>query len=108
RSRPASLTASRRGVVMKPDHLRAMTVEQVSDENLKHKKERFNLRFQPVPGQLGTTARIRQDSRDIARITTIVAQKRSGEAAPAATTAPREKKPAAKPRRTARSKAKPE
>jgi len=35
-------------------------------------------------------------------------QKRSGRAAPAATTAPRKKEPAAKPKRATRSKAKPE
>ena len=90
---------------MKPGDLRAMTVDQLDDEALKLKKERFNLRFQRATGQLENTARVRQVRRDIARIKTIAAQKRSGRAAPAA---PRTKEPAAKPKRAARSKAKPE
>jgi large subunit ribosomal protein L29 len=92
---------------MKPGDIRAMTVDQLDDEVLKLKKERFNLRFQRATGQLENTARVRQVRRDIARIKTIAAQKRSGRAVPAATTAPREK-PATKPKRAARSKAKPE
>ena len=93
---------------MKPGDLRAMTVDQLDDEALKLKKERFNLRFQRATGQLENTARVRQVRRDIARIKTIATQKRSGRAAPAATAAPRTKEPAAKPKRAARSKAKPE
>jgi large subunit ribosomal protein L29 len=93
---------------MKSGDLRAMTVDQLDDEALKLKKERFNLRFQRATGQLENTARVRQVRRDIARIKTIAAQKRSsGRPAVAATTAPREK-PATKPKRAARSKAKPE
>jgi len=86
---------------MKPDDLRAMTVDQLDDEVLKLKKERFNLRFQRATGQLENTARVRQVRRDIARIKTIAAQKRSGRPAVAATTAPRAK-PATKPKRAAR------
>ena len=92
---------------MKPDDLRAMTVDQRDDEVLKLKKERFNLRFQRATGQLENTSRVRQVRRDIARIKTIAAEKRSGRPAPAPASAPREK-PAAKPKRATRSKAKPE
>jgi large subunit ribosomal protein L29 len=88
---------------MKPDDLRAMTVDQLDDEALKLKKERFNLRFQRATGQLENTARVREVRRDIARIKTIVAENRSGQQ-PAA---PREN-PAAKPKRAARAKAKAE
>jgi large subunit ribosomal protein L29 len=88
---------------MKPGDLRAMTVDQLDDEVLKLKKERFNLRFQRATGQLENTARVRQVRRDIARIKTIASQKRAGQSAPA-----RQEKPATKPRRTARSKAKSE
>jgi large subunit ribosomal protein L29 len=56
-----------------------MTVDQLDDEVLKLKKERFNLRFQRATGQLENTARVRQVRRDIARIKTIAAQKRAGE-----------------------------
>ena len=63
---------------MKPADLRAMTVDMLDDEALKLKKERFNLRFQRATGQLENTARVRQVRRDIARIKTIAAHKRSG------------------------------
>jgi large subunit ribosomal protein L29 len=88
---------------MKPGDLRAMTVDQLDDEVLKLKKERFNLRFQRATGQLENTARVRQVRRDIARIQTITALKRGGQAEPAGT-----RKRATKPKRAARSKAKSE
>jgi large subunit ribosomal protein L29 len=95
---------------MKPGDLRAMTVDQLDDEALKLKKERFNLRFQRATGQLENTARVRQVRRDIARIKTIATQKRAGMPAPAAKAAPSKppKKPATKPKRAARSKSKSE
>jgi large subunit ribosomal protein L29 len=92
---------------MKPGDLRTMTVDQLDDEALKLKKERFNLRFQRATGQLENTARVRQVRRDIARIKTIAAQKRAGQPAPAAKPAPQEK-PAAKRKRATRSKPKSE
>jgi large subunit ribosomal protein L29 len=45
---------------MKPDDLRAMTIDQLDDEVLKLKKEQFNLRFQRATGQLENTSRVRQ------------------------------------------------
>jgi large subunit ribosomal protein L29 len=89
---------------MKPSDLRAMTVDQLDDEFLKLKKERFNLRFQRATGQLENTSRVRQVRRDIARIKTIAAQKRAGQPGPAPVPAPSEKP--AKPKRRTRSKAK--
>ena len=56
--------------------LRSQTVDQLSDELLKLKKEQFNLRFQKATGQLENTARVRQIRRDIARIQTIMREKR--------------------------------
>lgn len=61
---------------MKPDDLRAMTVDQLDDEVLKLKKEQFNLRFQRATGQLENTSRVREVRRDIARIKTVAAHKR--------------------------------
>ena len=61
---------------MKPDDLRAMTVDQVDDEALRLKKEQFNLRFQRATNQLENTARVRAVRRDIARIKTVAARKR--------------------------------
>jgi len=65
--------------MMKPDDIRAMTLDQLDDELLKLKKEQFNLRFQRATGQLENTARVRTVRRDIARIMTIARQKRAGD-----------------------------
>jgi len=56
------------------------TVDELTDELGRLKKEQFNLRFQTATGQLEKTARIRQVRRDIARIKTIAAQKRAADA----------------------------
>jgi large subunit ribosomal protein L29 len=62
---------------MKPEDIRALSEDQITDELLKLKKEQFNLRFQGATGQLEKTARVRQVRRDIARIKTIQAEKKS-------------------------------
>jgi large subunit ribosomal protein L29 len=72
---------------------------------MKLKKERFNLRFQRATGQLENTSRVRQVRRDIARIKTVAAQKRSGQVPAAASPAP-ETKAKAPRKRAARPKAK--
>ena len=56
--------------------LRVMTEDQLNDEALKLKKERFNLRFQKASGQLQDTARVRVVRRDVARVLTVAAQRR--------------------------------
>jgi large subunit ribosomal protein L29 len=90
---------------MKPGDIRAMTVDQLDDEILKLRKERFNLRFQKATGQLENTARVRQVRRDIARIKTIAAQRRGGRPESAGTAADA---PAGKSRRVTRAKSKAE
>jgi large subunit ribosomal protein L29 len=65
---------------MKAGDARAMTPDQLSDELMKLKKEQFNLRFQRATGQLENTGRVREVRRDIARVKTIAAQKRTAEA----------------------------
>ena len=60
---------------MKAADIRQMTDDQMSDEIERLKKEQFNLRFQRATGQLENTARVRQVRRDIARLTTIAAEK---------------------------------
>jgi large subunit ribosomal protein L29 len=62
---------------MKAGDTRHMTVDQLDDELAKLKKEQFNLRFQRATGQFENTARVRQVRRDIARVTTIAAEKRA-------------------------------
>jgi large subunit ribosomal protein L29 len=60
---------------MKATDARAMTVDQLTDELAKLKKEQFNLRFQKATGQLEKTSRIKEVRRDIARVKTIARQK---------------------------------
>ena len=62
---------------LKVEDIRRMTADQMDDEILKLKKERFNLRFQRATGQLENTSRMREARRDIARIKTIAAQQRA-------------------------------
>jgi len=62
---------------MKPGEARHLTLDQLEDQLIKLKKEQFNLRFQRASGQLENTSRVRQIRRDIARIMTIVHQKRA-------------------------------
>lgn len=64
---------------MKAATVREMTPDQLEDELAKLKKEQFNLRFQAASGQLENTARVRQVRRDIARIRTIMGEKRRAE-----------------------------
>ena len=66
---------------MKAADMRVMTLDQLGDELMKLRKERFNLRFQRASGQLENTARVRQVRRDIARIETITRQKRGAQKA---------------------------
>jgi large subunit ribosomal protein L29 len=56
-----------------------MTPDQLSEQLASLKKEQFNLRFQRATGQLENTARVRAVRRDIARIKTVQAQRRTGE-----------------------------
>ena len=65
--------------MLKAEDLRHMTVDQLDDEVMKLKKERFNLRFQRATGQLENTSRVREVRRDIARIKTIARQKRAAQ-----------------------------
>jgi large subunit ribosomal protein L29 len=85
---------------MKATDVRAMTLDQLDDEVLKLKKEQFNLRFQRATGQLENTSRTRVIRRDIARMKTIAAQKRTGtEPKVKADTAPKAERAKPKTRR---------
>jgi len=63
---------------MKITDLRDLTPDQLGDEMVKLKKEQFNLRFQSATGQLENTARVRDVRRSIARILTVLKEKRVG------------------------------
>ena len=62
---------------MKATDIRGLTADQIAEELTKARKEQFNLRFQRATGQLQNTARVRQVRRDIARLSTIAAQKKT-------------------------------
>ncbi|MEE9300364.1 MAG: 50S ribosomal protein L29 [Alphaproteobacteria bacterium] len=61
---------------MKAEEWRGKSDDELTEELLKLKKEAFNLRFQRVTGQLENTARMRAVRRDIARVKTIVTERR--------------------------------
>ena len=60
--------------------LRARTEDELTEEVDTLGKEIFNLRFQRASGQLENTARVRQVRRDIARIKTILGERRRTQA----------------------------
>jgi len=61
---------------MKSADVRAKTEDELEGELDQFGKEIFNLRFQRASGQLENTARMRQVRRDIARIKTILGERR--------------------------------
>jgi large subunit ribosomal protein L29 len=63
----------------KAEDIRAMTPDQIEDEILNLKKEKFNLRFQRATSQLEKPARVREVRRDIARLKTVQNQKKAKE-----------------------------
>ena len=63
---------------MKPEDIRALSEDQITDELLKLKKEQFNLQLQHVSGQLENSARVKDLRRMVARIKTIQNQKVEG------------------------------
>ncbi|WP_108661986.1 50S ribosomal protein L29 [Acuticoccus kandeliae] len=69
---------------MRAEEVRAKTSDELVDQLRDLKKEQFNLRFQRATGQLENTARVRVIRRDIARIKTILGQRRAAEAATSA------------------------
>ena len=56
--------------------LRRKTDDELTDDLHQLRKEAFNLRFQAASGQLENTARRRQVRRDIARVKTILNERR--------------------------------
>jgi large subunit ribosomal protein L29 len=61
---------------MKAGDVRAKTDDELSGELDVLGREIFNLRFQRANGQLENTARVRQVRRDIARIKTVLGERR--------------------------------
>ena len=61
---------------MKAADVRIKTDDELTGELEVLGKESFNLRFQRANGQLENTARMRQVRRDIARIKTVLGERR--------------------------------
>ena len=55
--------------------LRTKTQDELTDQLQELKKEALNLRFQRASGQLEATARIRQVSREIAQVRTVMSER---------------------------------
>jgi large subunit ribosomal protein L29 len=61
---------------MKIADVRNKTVDELKDQLRELKRESLNLRFQRASGQLESTSRIRAVRHDIARIRTVLNEKR--------------------------------
>jgi len=59
--------------------LRAKTDDQLQEQLVSLKKEQFNLRFQKASGQLENTARQGQVRKEIARIKTILHERKTAQ-----------------------------
>lgn len=62
------------------DDVRAKSDDELRDQLRNLKKEAFNLRFQRSSGQLENTARVRHVRRDIARVQTVLTERRQAAA----------------------------
>lgn len=70
---------------MDAEDLRQKTDDQLSEQLGDLKREALNLRFQKSSGQLESTSRVRLVRRDIARVQTVLNERRrAASAAPAA------------------------
>jgi large subunit ribosomal protein L29 len=56
---------------MKPEQIRALSVEEIRSRLAEAREEYFKLRFQFATGQLTDHSRLRQARREIARLATI-------------------------------------
>jgi large subunit ribosomal protein L29 len=61
---------------MKANALRELSVEELTKKTAELSQEMFNLRFQLHTGHLENSARIQQVRREIARVNTVLRQKR--------------------------------
>ena len=62
---------------MKIDDVRGFTPDQLTDNLTNLKKEQFNLRFQAATGQMEKSHRVGEIRKDIARIKTVMRQKKA-------------------------------
>ena len=62
---------------MTANEIRELSMDQLNTQVKELKQELFNLKFQKTLGQLQNTTKIRQVKRDIARIKTIITEKKT-------------------------------
>jgi large subunit ribosomal protein L29 len=68
---------------VKADKVREMSSEELAAKEKELQEQLFKLRFQKSIGQLDNALKIRETRRDIARVKTVLRQKRAQAAAPA-------------------------
>ncbi|HYA03984.1 MAG TPA: 50S ribosomal protein L29 [Syntrophobacteria bacterium] len=64
---------------MKPTELRQLSIEELETKERELVEALFNLRFQHGTNQLDNTAQMGKTRKDIARVKTIMAEKRQGQ-----------------------------
>ena len=62
--------------MLKIKDLRAMSIDELEAKLLEKKKEQFNLRIQQSTGQLQNTAVLRSVRREVAKINTLLAERK--------------------------------
>lgn len=62
--------------MVKTKDLRAMTIDELEAKLVENKKEQFNLRIQQSTGQLSNTAQIRKVRREVAKINTLITERK--------------------------------
>jgi large subunit ribosomal protein L29 len=65
------------------EDFRTQTADELGSTLAKLKKEQFNLRFQRANGQLENTGRVRSLRKEIARLETVMTEKRASASAKA-------------------------
>ena len=62
--------------MVKTKDLRAMTIDELETKLTENKKEQFNLRIQQSTGQLTNTAQVRKVRKEIAKINTLITERK--------------------------------
>ena len=65
---------------MSAEDVRGLSDDELSAKLTELKREQFNLRFQQASGQLEKTGRVREVRRDVARVLTMMNQRRAEKA----------------------------
>ena len=62
--------------MVKTKDLRAMSIDELESKLTENKKTQFNLRVQKATGQLQNTAEVRKVRREIAKIYTLITERK--------------------------------